>query len=178
MSKSNEVPQLEGVPEAQIRTQKRRISIVWLVPLVALAIGGWLVYKALSEKGPTVTITFKSADGLEAGKTKIKYKDVELGLVNSIVLSKDLSHVIVKAEFVKGSKNYLSQNTRFWVVRARVAAGGDHRSAGQPFCIESLEPGFAKCWRPGVLPADRGRSGGQLPTGRGRAGGDHPGVHP
>ena len=124
MSKSNDVPQLKGVPEADIRTQQRRISIVWLVPLVAVVIGGWLVYKAISEKGPTITITFKSADGLEAGKTKIKYKDVEVGRVDSIVLSKDLSHVIVKAEFVKGSKNYLSQNTRFWVVRARVAAGG------------------------------------------------------
>jgi paraquat-inducible protein B len=124
MSKSNDVPQLKGVPEADIRTQKRRISIVWLVPLVAVVIGGWLVYKAISEKGPTVTITFKSAEGLEAGKTKIKYKDVEVGLVDSIVLSKDLSHVIVKAELVKGSKNYLSENTRFWVFRARVAAGG------------------------------------------------------
>ena len=124
MSKSNDVPQLKGVPEADIRTQKRRISIVWLVPLVAVVIGGWLVYKAISEKGPTITITFKSADGLEAGKTKIKYKDVEVGRVDSIVLSKDLSHVIITAELVKGSKNYLSQNTRFWVVRARVAAGG------------------------------------------------------
>jgi len=117
-------PELKGVPEPDIGTPKRRISIVWLVPLVALAIGGWLVYKAISEKGPIVTITFKSAAGLEAGKTKIKYKDVELGQVDSIVLSEDLSHVIVKAELVKGSKNYLSQNTRFWVVRARVAAGG------------------------------------------------------
>ena len=112
------------MPEADIRTQKRRISIVWLVPLVALAIGGWLVYKAISEKGPTITITFKSAAGLEAGKTKIKYKDVELGQVDSIELGEDLSQVIVKAELVKQAKNFLSENTRFWVVRARVAAGG------------------------------------------------------
>ena len=124
MSKSNDVPQLKGVPEADIRTQKRRISIVWLVPLVAVVIGGWLVYKAISAKGPTVTISFESAAGLEAGKTKIKYKDVEVGQVDSIVLSEDLSQVIVKAELVKGSDNYLSQNTRFWVVRARVMAGG------------------------------------------------------
>ena len=120
----NDRPELKGVPEADIRTKKRRISIVWLVPLVAVFIGGWLVYKALSEKGPTITITFKSADGLEAGKTKIKYKDVELGLVNSIVLSKDLSQVIVTAELVKQAENFISENTRFWVVRARVAAGG------------------------------------------------------
>jgi paraquat-inducible protein B len=112
------------LPEPEVRTKKQRISIVWLVPLIALAVGGWLVYKAVSEKGPTVTITFKSAEGLEAGKTKIKYKDVELGQVDSIVLSKDISQVIVKAELVKESENFLSQNTRFWVVRARVAAGG------------------------------------------------------
>ena len=120
----NDKPDLKGVPEADVRTRKRRISIVWLVPLVALAIGGWLVYKAVSEKGPTITITFKSAAGLEAGKTKIKYKDVELGQVDSVELGDDLSQVIVKAELVKEAKNFLSENTRFWVVRARVAAGG------------------------------------------------------
>jgi len=116
-------PELKGLPEPEFRKRKRGISIVWLVPLLALAIGGWLVYKAVSEKGPTVTITFKSADGLEAGKTKIKYKDVELGEVDSIVLSKDLSQVIVKAELVKEAESFISHNTRFWVVRARVAAG-------------------------------------------------------
>ena len=116
-------PELKGLPEPEVRTQKQRISIVWLVPLIALAVGGWLVYKAISEKGPTITITFKSAADLEAGKTKIKYKDVELGQVTSIELGDDLSRVIVTAELVKKAKNFLSENTRFWVVRARVAAG-------------------------------------------------------
>ena len=115
--------ELKGLPDPEFRTKKRRISIVWLVPLVALAIGGWLGYKALSEKGPTITITFKSAAGLEAGKTKIKYKDVELGQVVSIDLDDNLSQVILKAELVKKAESFLSQNTRFWVVRARVAAG-------------------------------------------------------
>jgi paraquat-inducible protein B len=117
-------PELKGVPEPNVRTKKRGFSIVWLVPLVALAIGGWLVYKAVSEKGPVVTITFKSADGLEAGKTKIKYKEVELGQVASIELDDKLSQVIVTAELVKQAEKFISQNTRFWVVRARVAAGG------------------------------------------------------
>ena len=119
----NDKADLKDFPDPEFRTKKRRISIVWLVPLVALAIGGWLVYKALSEKGPTVTITFKSAEGLEAGKTKIKYKDVELGQVDSIELDDDLSQVILKAELVKKAENFLSENTRFWVVRARIAAG-------------------------------------------------------
>lgn len=110
------------VPEAVVHT-KKHFSIVWLVPLVAVLIGGWLVYKAMSEKGPTITITFETAQGLEAGKTKIKYKDVEVGQVESITLSKDISHVVVTAELVKGAKKYLTENTRFWVVRARVAAG-------------------------------------------------------
>ena len=117
-------PEMKGVPEPDIRTKKRRFSIVWIVPLVALAIGGWLVFKAFSEKGPVITVTFKSADGLEAGKTKIKYKDVELGVVDSIVLSKDLKQVIVTAELVKEAKGFISGKTRFWVVRARIAAGG------------------------------------------------------
>ena len=88
------------LPEAAVSTRRRQISIVWVVPLVALLIGAWLVYKALSEKGPTITIAFKSAEGLEAGKTKIKFKDVELGQVSQINLSPDLSRVLVTAELV------------------------------------------------------------------------------
>ncbi len=56
----SESPELKGLPEPEVRTKKQRVSIVWLVPSIASAIGGWLVYKAVSEKGPTVTITFKS----------------------------------------------------------------------------------------------------------------------
>jgi paraquat-inducible protein B len=114
---------IDELPEAVVSTRRRQISIVWVVPLVALLIGAWLVYKAISEKGPTVTIAFKSAEGLEAGKTKIKFKDVELGQVSEINLSPDLSHVLVTAELVKQAEKFLSANTRFWVVRARVAAG-------------------------------------------------------
>ena len=70
----------KDAPEAVVKVRKQ-FSIVWVVPLVALLIGGWLAFKALSEKGPTITITFKTAEGLEAGKTKVKYKDVEVGQV-------------------------------------------------------------------------------------------------
>jgi paraquat-inducible protein B len=102
---------------------KRSFSIVWVVPLVALVIGGWLAYKAFSEKGPTITITFTSAEGLEAGKTKIRFKDVEIGNVTDIAISDDFSHVVVTAELKKGTGPYLTDKTRFWVVRARIAAG-------------------------------------------------------
>jgi len=113
----------KDAPEAVVKV-KKQFSIVWVVPLVALLIGGWLAFKAISEKGPTITITFKTAEGLEAGKTKIKYKDVEVGQVQSIDLSEGGSHVIVTAELGKNAEPYLTENTRFWVERARIGAGG------------------------------------------------------
>jgi paraquat-inducible protein B len=110
------------VPAASVKTRSRRFSLVWLVPVVAALIGGWLVVKALTEKGPQVTITFKSAEGLEAGKTKVKFKDVEIGMVEEIRIAEDASHVVVKAQMVKEMERFISENTRFWVVRARVSA--------------------------------------------------------
>ena len=92
-----------GVAEADVRP-KRGFSIVWLVPLVAAIIGGWLIFKAVTEKGPIIIIVFESAEGLEAGKTKIKYKEVEVGQVKQINLDEDLSHVIVTAELVREVK--------------------------------------------------------------------------
>ncbi|MBA3756827.1 MAG: MCE family protein, partial [Nitrosomonas sp.] len=114
--------QINDLPAARVET-RNGISIVWLIPLVALLVGAWLAYKTWSETGPTITISFKTAEGLEAGKTKIKYKNVEIGQIRSIELSDDLSHVIVTAELVRNAKHYLIQGTRFWVVRARIAAG-------------------------------------------------------
>ena len=113
----------KDAPEAIVK-MKKQFSIVWVVPLVALLLGGWLAFKAISEKGPTITITFETAEGLEAGKTKVKYKDVEVGQVESIILGGDGSYVIVTAEMVKGAKGRLTENTRFWVERARIGAGG------------------------------------------------------
>ncbi len=103
--------------------EKRGISVVWIVPLVALIIGGWLVYKAISEQGPTITIVFKNAKGLEAGKTKIKFKDVDIGILETIELSDDLSHVILAAQLVDGMEQHLTDQAKFWVVRARLTAG-------------------------------------------------------
>jgi paraquat-inducible protein B len=121
-SNLNDESDRNDVPEAVVQT-RRQISIVWVVPIVAVLIGGWLAYRAISEKGPIITITFSTAEGLEAGKTKIKYKEVEIGQVEAIGVSPDLTHVVVTAELVKDAAKYLTEQTRFWVVRARVAAG-------------------------------------------------------
>jgi paraquat-inducible protein B len=114
-------PELDA-PEAVV-TARRGFSIIWLIPLVAALVGGWIAWKAFSEEGPTITISFKSAEGLVAGKTKIKYKDVEIGQVEAIDLDDKLARVIVTAKMHANSEKYLKKETRFWVVRARITAG-------------------------------------------------------
>jgi paraquat-inducible protein B len=113
---------VEQAPEAQVQT-KRTFSIIWVVPIIALLIGGGLTFKAMSEKGPEITISFETADGLVADKTVVKFKDVEIGKVTNIDLSDDISGVIVTVEMKSSSEQYLTDKTQFWVVRARVAAG-------------------------------------------------------
>jgi len=110
------------IPEAVVKPRKG-ISIVWIIPIVAALIGAWVAYQSWSEIGPTIVITFGNAEGLVAGKTKIKYKDVEVGLVKQIDLEKDLKHVQVTVQMNKGSKGFLTKKTRFWVVKARISAG-------------------------------------------------------
>jgi len=114
---------LDDVPEVEVAA-RRDISIVWLIPLVAGVIAIWLGYTTLQQKGPTVTITFANAEGLEAGKTKVKYKDVEVGLVKHVAISEDLSRIVVTAAMVKGADRFLNQDTRFWIVRPRIGAAG------------------------------------------------------
>jgi len=99
------------------------LHLVWLVPIVSALIGGWIAIKAVLEQGPTITITFKAAEGLEPGKTKIKYKNVDVGEVRLITISDDLSHVVVTADMVNNFSPHLVEDTRFWVVRTRVTGG-------------------------------------------------------
>ena len=116
--------QPEEIPEAVVQSRFSQLSFVWIIPLIAALIGAWLIYKAQSEKGPTITITFQTAEGLEAGKTKIKYKEVDLGQVQKISLNSDLSQVVVTAKLLKQAEALISENTRFWVVRARINVSG------------------------------------------------------
>ena len=115
---------LSELPEAEVAAERGwSLSIVWLIPLLALMVGGWLAGKAILERGPTISISFKNAEGLEAGKTKIKYKNVDVGVVKHIKLSDDHQQIVAIAEFAKGSDSYLVDDTRFWVVRPRIAGG-------------------------------------------------------
>ncbi|MBF0187814.1 MAG: MCE family protein, partial [Magnetococcales bacterium] len=99
-------------------------SMVWLIPLITAIIGGWLIFKTLSEQGPVFTITFETADGIEAGKTKIKYKNVEIGHVESVRFSEDFTKVHLTTTLNKEAKSFLRRGTRFWVVRPRLSLRG------------------------------------------------------
>ena len=90
---------------------------VTLRPAVALALGIWMVIFTLQSQGPEITIVFSTAEGIEAGKTKIKLREVEIGLVESAGLGEDLESVVVKARIEKEAESLLREDTRFWVVR-------------------------------------------------------------
>ncbi len=113
----------EEVPQAAPR-KRRGISMVWLVPIIAGAVAIWLGVVTLREQGPTITISFETAEGLEAGKTKVKYKDVEIGLVEEVRLSTDLKGIVVVAKMTKQAAPLMAEDSRFWVVRPRVGLGG------------------------------------------------------
>jgi len=117
-------PDLPELPEAvAVPKSRRSLQLVWIIPIVAALVGGWLAVKTILEKGPTITITFKTAEGLEAGKTKIKFKEVEVGMVKSVTFSKDLKSVIATADLVKEAEPYIVEDTKFWVVRPRISGG-------------------------------------------------------
>lgn len=122
MTENSERPIDSSIAASPLIKKPRTISIVWVVPLVAVIIGGWLAYKSITEKGPLITVTFQSAEGLEEGKTQVKFKSVEVGVVETIDISDDLARVSLKIRMAKGATPYLTENTTFWVVRARITA--------------------------------------------------------
>lgn len=108
-------------PEAQLK--RSRISLIWLIPLVAVVIGAYLGWRTIAERGPLITITFQTADGITAGQTHVRHKAVDLGTVESTRLSRDMSHVDVSVRMTAQATPYLTRQTSFWVVRPRLSAG-------------------------------------------------------
>lgn len=103
----------------------RRWSWIWLVPLIAMLVGASLLVQGWLRTGPTITISFESAEGLEVGQTKVRYKDVVIGVVTDLKVSADRSKVLVSAELNREGSEYITQEgSRFWVVRPRLGIGG------------------------------------------------------
>ena len=108
-------------PQALVR--RSRFSVVWLIPILAAVIAGYLGYRTLMERGPLLTLTFSTAEGLTAGQTQVQYKAVALGTVESIDLSRDNHNVIVKVRMNNVGARFLTDHARFWVVRPSFALG-------------------------------------------------------
>ena len=106
------------------RRRRSHASLVWLVPALAAVIGLTLVVHNWLQAGPEITISFQSAEGLESGKTLVKYKNVVIGRVQTIGLSEDRDRVLVKVALEKSAENFATRDTRFWVVRPRIGLGG------------------------------------------------------
>ncbi|OED36789.1 hypothetical protein AB833_25595 [Chromatiales bacterium (ex Bugula neritina AB1)] len=113
-----------AAPRIELPKRRQTISLFWLAPLLAALLGLYLVFTFYQKQGPEIEIQFASAEGLVAGKTPIRYRDVNIGVVEEIRLSSNLESVIVTARMTVDSKRYLNEHARFWVVRPRVGTSG------------------------------------------------------
>ena len=115
----------ENLAQATVVAKKSsRISMVWLIPILAAVIAVGIAVQRILTEGPTITILFKVADGIEAGKTEVKYKDVKIGQVTKVELGKDADAVEVTAKISKRAAGLMVEDARFWVVEPRVTLSG------------------------------------------------------
>jgi len=112
------------LPSAMTEKQSTAFSIVWIIPLIAAIIGGWLVFKSVTDESTTVEVTFLYAHGIEKRKTFVKYRDIKIGQVTDIHFSNDLSHVVVVMQIDGLNADRLTESSRFWVVKPRVGTSG------------------------------------------------------
>ncbi|HEY0746058.1 MAG TPA: MlaD family protein [Steroidobacteraceae bacterium] len=122
---SEERPELEDLPAAvPARSLWGRLPLIWILPAVVVLVGGFVVIREKLNQGTSIEIRFANADGLEVNKTRVRYKDVEIGEVTDIVVSDDRKGVIVTADIHRNARSYLIEDTRFWVVRPRISGAG------------------------------------------------------
>ncbi len=118
-------PQMNELPAAvPARSLWGRLPLVWILPAVVVLVGAFVVVREKLAQGIAIEIRFENAEGLEANKTKIKYKEVDIGDVVDIRVSEDRKQVIVTADIHRNAKEYLVEDTHFWVVRPRVSGAG------------------------------------------------------
>lgn len=111
-------------PESRVVSKKRtRISAVWLIPIVAALAGGWVAVTRILGQGPEITIVFDSAEGLEAGKTKVEYNGVQIGTVTQLRLSDDHMKVVSTVQMDPKTEEFLVDDSKFWVVTSRISGG-------------------------------------------------------
>jgi paraquat-inducible protein B len=138
-------PPQRQMPPPAVHIRQRRFSFVWIIPIVAAVIAIYLGYRTIVQQGPLVTITFNNSEGLTVGQTQVKYKWVALGTLESIDLSPDNSHVIVKVRMNNVGARFLTTHARFWVVRPSLSvtnlSGLDTLVSGSYIGIDPGMPG-------------------------------------
>jgi len=144
---SETAPPAPAPPPPPARLRQRSFSFVWLIPILAAAIAAYLGYRTVLQQGPLMTLTFITAEGLEAGQTQVKYKAVALGTVDSIDLSPDNQRVVVKVRMSNVGRRFLTSHARFWVVRPRFTpsdlSGLDTLVSGAYIAVDPGTPGGA-----------------------------------
>jgi paraquat-inducible protein B len=98
-----------------------RLSLVWVIPILAALVGAWVAVTRVLSEGPKITIVLRSAEGLEAGKTKVRYNGVEIGTLTKLRLSDDHQRVVTTVQMAPKTEGFLVADTKFWVVRPRIA---------------------------------------------------------
>lgn len=121
-SQATDGPQNPG--QASIKTRRFSVSLVWIVPIVAVLVGISLVIHNVMQEGPTITVTFKTGSGLTANKTEVKYRNVVIGHVSEVKLSNDQKSVNATIKLDKQAESFTREDSQFWVVRPRIGAGG------------------------------------------------------
>jgi len=109
---------------APVEKKKSGLSIIWVIPLLALCIGGWMIYQQWQNKGIYVTVSFESAEGLEVGKTKVKSRNVDIGILKGVRFNNERTRIIATIEIDKSMDDFLRTDSQFWIVKPRIGANG------------------------------------------------------
>jgi paraquat-inducible protein B len=107
-----------------VEKPKKGISIIWIIPMLALIIGGWMIYQQWQSQGLIVTVSFESAEGLEAGKTRVKSRNVDIGTLKDIYFNEQRTKIIASIEIDKSMSDFLRTDSQFWIVKPRIGAQG------------------------------------------------------
>jgi len=114
----------DKLPNIEESTKFNFITSIWIVPIIAVAIAGWLGFQYISELGPKIEIIFESNEGLRAGQSLVKFRNVPIGKVEKVILNESGNGVKVIARMDKEIKNYLNDQAKFWIVKPEVGMGG------------------------------------------------------
>ena len=139
---------MKGYLVNEVEIKEKEINfVIWIIPIISLVVGGWLIYKYYASLGPLITIKFKKSGGLEAKRSFVKFRDVKVGKVESIEILKE-GGVLVRVRINKDMKPFLNSTTKFWVVKPEISfnkvRGLDALLSGPYIQMYAKPKGFTK----------------------------------